>query len=128
MAAAEAIVNERGDQKSCEWPKMSATISTEAERLTTATSDTLQTLANEPSLGLYYVVEHIQRSVPKLVADKATLQKATEAAKGVGLDAQFAVEELDAAVSGATQASLANVLRLVNSSTASLDAMRHGSG
>lgn len=107
---------------------MSATISTEAERLTTATSDTLQTLANEPSLGLYYVVEHIQRSVPKLVADKATLQKATDAAKGVGLDAQFAIEELDAAVSGATQASLANVLRLVNSSTASLDAMRHGSG
>lgn len=103
----------------------SANISSEAERFTTATSDTLQKLANEPSLGLYYVVEHIQRSVPKLVADKVKLQKATESATGVALDAQFAMEELDAAASGATQSSLANVLSLVNSSTASLEAKRH---
>ena len=39
-----------------------------AQKLCTHYTDAATTLFNEPSLGLYYVVEHVQRSVPALVA------------------------------------------------------------
>ena len=75
-------------------------------------TDCFHTLANEPSLGLYYVVEHIQRSVPALVADKAALNKATEAMRGIDLDAGFDLSDLTAATAGGTQRSLANTALL----------------
>ena len=34
-----------------------------AEKLTIGLTECVHTLANEPSLGLYYVCEHIQRAV-----------------------------------------------------------------
>ena len=34
-----------------------------ATRLSTSFTDAASTLFNEPSLGLYYVVEHVQRAV-----------------------------------------------------------------
>ena len=41
-----------------------------SDRLGSKATETVHTLANEPSLGIYYVMEHIQRSVPELVACK----------------------------------------------------------
>jgi hypothetical protein len=38
--------------------------------VTTGLAETLHVLANEPSLGLYRLEEHVQRSVPQLVAAK----------------------------------------------------------
>ena len=50
-------------------------------------AETLHTLANEPSLGLYYVTDHVQRSVPNLVAGKQELCRLTELVKGADIDA-----------------------------------------
>ena len=96
-------------------------MATEAERFAASASETVQMLANEPSMGLYYVMEHVQRSVPTLAADKAQLRKAAEAARGIETDARFALDELDSAVSGAAQSALANTLRLAKSSAARLE-------
>ena len=88
-----------------------------ADRAVAGVTDCFHTLANEPSLGLYYVVEHIQRSVPALVADKAALSQATDALQGADLDAGFALEDMTAATAGGTQRALANTAALAARST-----------
>ena len=74
-----------------------------------AATEALHTLANEPSIGLYYVCEHIQRSVPALVADKAALKQTTEQLQGADLDAGYALEDMKAATDGRAVSALANV-------------------
>ena len=79
-------------------------------------TEVFHTLANEPSLGLYYVMEHIQRAVPALVADKQQLNSAADDFGGIGMDARFAVEDMTMATSGVTSRTLDNVLRLAEAS------------
>jgi hypothetical protein len=93
-----------------------------ADRTCAGITDCAHTLANEPSLGLYYVVEHIQRSVPALVADKVALNQSTEAMRGADLDAGYALEDMKAATAGGTQRALANTARLASASAALLAA------
>ena len=96
-------------------------MSQDAERFAASASETVQLLANEPSVGLYYVTEHVQRSVIELAGDKARLRKATEVAKGLDMDAGFALAELDATLSGATQSAFSNTLRLARLSANIVD-------
>ena len=84
-----------------------------SERLATSTTGLLHNLAHEPSVGLYYVVEHIQRSVPALVADKVALRHASEQLRGAALDAGYALEDMSVATSGGTLASLKNTANLM---------------
>lgn len=86
--------------------------SKEAANWCNGVSSVSHQLANEPSLGLYYVVEHIQRSVPALVSDKKELQRAAERLRGSDLDAGFALEDMTAATAGGTQRALTNVIHL----------------
>lgn len=95
-----------------------------ADRACAGVTDCLHTLANEPSLGLYYVIEHIQRSVPALVADKAALNEAAEALRGADLDAGFALEDMALATAGGTQRALGNTARLAAISTSLAAATR----
>lgn len=92
-----------------------------AEQVCGRVTDAMRTLANEPSLGLYYVIEHIQRSVPALVADKAAMGGAMQALRGADLDAGYALEDMRAATSGGTQAALANVAHLAAATARRLD-------
>jgi len=86
--------------------------SSEADRACGGLTDCAHTLANEPSLGLYYVMEHIQRSVPALVADKAEVRGAAEALRGAGLDVGYALDDMRAATAGGTQRALRDTVRL----------------
>ena len=61
-------------------------------KLSANATDYLHTLANEPSLGLYYVMEHIHRSVPNLVAAKTELHGKCEQLRGADTDAGFSLE------------------------------------
>ena len=88
-----------------------------ADKACASVTECFHTLANEPSLGLYYVMEHIQRSVPALVADKASLHQASEALRGADLDAGYALDDMTAATAGGTQSALANTARLAAMST-----------
>ena len=97
-----------------------------AERACASVTDSLQMIANEPSLGLYYVNEHIQRSVPALVADKAALGQAADALRGADLDAGFALEDMIAATAGGTHTALANTARLAAMSAPLAAAARPG--
>ena len=54
-------------------PKMSGKEAAATEKMCTSFGDSMHSLANEPSLGLYYVCEHIQRTVPTLVSSKHEL-------------------------------------------------------
>ena len=47
------------------------------------------TLVNEPSLGAYYVMEHIERSVPEFVECKRRLAESRAALAGASMDATF---------------------------------------
>lgn len=93
----------------CKKLPMEAATSRAATATCNGVNEIMYTLANEPSVGLYYVVEHIQRSLPALVADKATLNSATEQLQGVDLDAGFALEDIRAVTSGGTSSALSHV-------------------
>lgn len=84
-----------------------------AERLAASTTDLVHALANEPSLGLFYVCEHIQRSVPALVADKSALNQAAEQLRGVDVDAGFAVDDIETVTKGGTLTALSNTANLM---------------
>ena len=72
-----------------------------AETVVTGVTDCMHTLANEPSLGLYFVMEHIQRSTPSLVDDKQQVAQSGQVLQGANLDAGFALDELTLATSSA---------------------------
>jgi hypothetical protein len=52
-------------------------------------SNCAHTLVNEPSLGAYYVMEHIERSVPEFVECKRRLVESRAALTGASMDATF---------------------------------------
>jgi hypothetical protein len=83
-----------------------------ADKFCSGVTDVMHTLSNEPSVGLYYVCEHIQRSVPALVADKVRVHEATDALRGAERDANFALDEIRASTSENTRHSLSEVARL----------------
>lgn len=97
---------------------MEASLSSAAASTCNGATDALHTLANEPSLGLYYVVEHIQRSLPALVADKVALNAATERLRGLDLDAGYALEDMRAATSGGTSSALHNIASMARRTAA----------
>jgi hypothetical protein len=86
----------------------------EAEKVCGNVSETLHTLANEPSLGLYYVADHVQRSVPQLVASKQELCRTTELVKGADVDAGFGLENMRAATASDTVRRFESVERLAS--------------
>ena len=83
-----------------------------ADKVAAGASDYVHTVANEPSLGLYYVMEHIQRSVPTVVGLKRELTRAGDELHGADLDAAFAQEQMRAAVSEDTHSTLARAAAL----------------
>ena len=83
-----------------------------ADKVATGLSECVHTVANEPSLGLYYVMEHIQRSVPAVVGIKRDLASQRERLEGADLDAAFAQEQLRAAVSDNTRQTLTRAAKL----------------
>ncbi len=92
------------------------------ERVCSGISDYLHTLANEPSVGLYYVHDHIQRSVPALVASKAELIKVGEQLRGMEHDARLDAADLRSAIDGDTLSTLQNVRALALAAAAKASA------
>ena len=68
-------------------PAVSMSDSAAAEKVCTSVTESLRTLANEPSVGLYYVVEHIQLGCT--AADKAA-QPSSNHPASADLDAGYA--------------------------------------
>lgn len=89
-----------------------AGLSSAAEQLSASATAFAHTLANEPSVGLYYVAEHVQRSVPELVEAKRELAQGAERLRGADLDAGFDLEDMALATSGGTQRALSNAIAL----------------
>ena len=79
-----------------------------SDRLGSKATETVHTLANEPSLGIYYVMEHIQRSVPELVACKQQTVWCKQQLQGASLDAACARESIGAMLSEETMRGLAH--------------------
>ena len=75
------------------------TESVAAEAVCAGVTDCMHTLANEPSLGLYYVMEHIQRCTPNIIGDKQQIARSGQLLHGATLDAGFALDELKVATS-----------------------------
>ncbi|XP_062507729.1 BLOC-1-related complex subunit 8 homolog [Corticium candelabrum] len=80
-------------------------IDNEAERkvkkVTDKLSECLHLAANEPSLGLYRLQEHVRRAVPDSVERKRQLKNIQQRAQGLGYDADYAVKTLQS-LSGMT--------------------------
>jgi hypothetical protein len=65
------------------------------DRLYSQASLLLATLANEPSVGLYHVQDHVVRVVPSLVDAKQTIDASTERIRGFVVDVEYSNSVLD---------------------------------
>eukprot|EP00050_Salpingoeca_kvevrii_P016096 m.52512 g.52512 ORF g.52512 m.52512 type:complete len:297 (+) comp6699_c0_seq1:199-1089(+) len=74
------------------------------KRVTYGLNETLHHLANEPSLGIYRIQEHVSRSVPSLVDSKRELQSMNQRLEGAIHDTEYALEYVLYAVGKATAA------------------------
>lgn len=79
------------------------------EKATQLASDCAHTLVNEPSLGAYYVMEHVERSVPAFVECKRRLADSRKALEGASMDATFDREAVQMAGASTVLDSLATV-------------------
>ena len=55
-------------------------------------SESVHVAANGPSMGLYRLQQHVERSVPALAADKRDLRRIQSSVDGTTRDLDFAVE------------------------------------
>ena len=58
-------------------------VSTRILRLSTGINEAIATAANEPSLGMFRLQEHVLNSVPKLVNERQTMEEICEKVKGL---------------------------------------------
>ena len=65
-------------------------------RITSKVNDSLQMLANEPSLGLYRIQEHVHRTTPALVERKKELDANRKKIEGVSYDLDYSLSAVDA--------------------------------
>ena len=94
------------------------------DKAASGVTEGVHTVANEPSLGLYYVIEHIQRGVPALVGIKRSLAQSGEQITGADLDAAFAQEQMSSAVSEDTQRVVDSVQAMADASVAIANSLR----
>lgn len=94
-----------------------------AEKVCSGTNSVLHSLANEPTLGLYYVVDHVQRSGPQLVETKRELQRSTEALRSAELDAGYALENMRVATNGRALRSFENASASAATAAAAAEAL-----
>ena len=65
------------------------------KKITSKVNDSLQMLANEPSLGLYRIQEHIHRTIPALVDKKKELEINKKKVEGVSYDMDYSISAVD---------------------------------
>ena len=96
---------------------MTSRESASAVKVAAGVTDTLHTLANEPSLGMYYVMEHIQRATPSLIGDKQGIVQSGDALHGADTDAAFALEDMALATSTSTRTTFERIAQLAHRSS-----------
>ena len=62
--------------------------------MSTGINESLMTAANEPSLGLYRLQEHVIGTVPKLVRERQSVESVKERLKGVNFDMEYDMEAI----------------------------------
>lgn len=67
-------------------------VSTRILRVSTGINEAIATAANEPSLGMFRLQEHVLNSVPKLVNERQTMEEICERVKGVNFDMEYDME------------------------------------
>ena len=73
---------------------MEADLSTRMFRVTSNFNEALYVTANEPSLGMYRIQEHIAMKVPKIVEQKRSLQDVCQQVQGACFDMEYDVQAL----------------------------------
>ena len=64
-------------------------VSTRLLRVTNAFNDVLYSCANEPSLGMYRIQEHVTISVPRLVEQQQQLRESLRRVEGASYDLEY---------------------------------------
>ena len=90
-------------------PEAEALMRARVEKAAQLASECMHTLLNEPCLGAYYVMEHVERSVPILVECKRRLADSQIALAGASVDATFDRDAVQMASSPAVGRALAGI-------------------
>lgn len=64
-------------------------------KITSKVNDCFHMLANEPSLGLYRMQEHVHRTIPGLVDRKKELDSLRKKVEGVSYDMDYSISAID---------------------------------
>ena len=68
------------------------------KRVAGKVNESIQILANEPSLGLYRIQEHVHRTIPQIVERKKELESLRKTVEGVSYDIDYSVQAVDSMV------------------------------
>lgn len=68
---------------------MSANLATRTYRVVTGFNEALYLVANEPSLGMYRIQEHVAVNIPKVVEQKQTLKDTCQQVEGACFDVDY---------------------------------------
>lgn len=71
-------------------------LATRAYRVTSGFNEALYQAANEPSLGMYRIQEHVSLTVPKVVEQRQNLQETCQQVEGACYDLEYDTETLKA--------------------------------
>ena len=74
-------------------------LGTRVYRVVSGVNDVLYSIANEPSLGMYRIQEHVSSTVPKIVHKKIVMEDLSGRVEGVTFDVEYDVEVLSAMAS-----------------------------
>ena len=66
-------------------------------RVTSGFNEALYSAANEPSLGLYRIQEHVMVAVPRLVEQQRSLQETCQQVEGASYDLEYDTQALKSA-------------------------------
>lgn len=69
-------------------------LSTRMYRVSSAFNEALYSAANEPSLGMYRIQEHVAVAVPRLVEQKQSLQETCQQVEGTCYDLEYDTQTL----------------------------------
>lgn len=92
------------------------------KRASLSVNETVHMIANEPSLGLYRVQQHIKKTLPKVVNASNDMKKTNDQIKGLVYDADYATDAIES-ITNSNEA-FSNIEKLLRESTSNAAIIR----
>ncbi|XP_039267043.2 BLOC-1-related complex subunit 8-like [Styela clava] len=85
------------------------------KRASVGVNETVHMIANEPSLGLYRIQQHVKKTLPRVVNASNDMKKTNDQIKGLVYDANYATDAIGSIINSSE--AFSNIEKLLREST-----------